>query len=120
MKKEFGNWWKHARKDLEKAEVLYDSKHFDGAAFFCQQGVEKALKALLIKKTASFPRIHDLTKLARLAKAPDDIIVLCARINPAYTAARYPDSPQQYTQEDCKQLLAESQVILIWIEEKLG
>ena len=40
MKKEVENWWKHAQKDLEKAEVLYDSKHFDGAAFFCQQSVE--------------------------------------------------------------------------------
>ena len=120
MKKEIENWWKHAQKDLEKAEVLYNSKHFDGAAFFCQQGVEKGLKALLIKTTASFPRTHDLTMLARLTKAPDNIITMCARINPAYTAARYPDSPLEYTREDCEKLRADSKVILKWIEEKLG
>lgn len=120
MKRESESWWKHAQRDLEKAKVLYNSKHFDGAAFFCQQAGEKALKALLIKITASFPKIHDLTKLARLAEAPSSVVTLCSSVNPAYTASRYPDFPIEYTAEECEQLIADSKVILKWIEERLS
>ncbi len=120
MRSETQNWWRHALADVEKAGVLYRSKHFDGAAFFCQQSVEKALKALLIETTAGFPRMHDLTKLARLTKAPMEIVSLCSKVSPAYTASRYPDSPIDYYQEDCEELLADCRVILKWIEEQLG
>ena len=99
--------------------MLYKNNHFDGATFFCQQAVEKALKALLIKKTGKFPKIHDLTKLARSNNAPKTIVVLCAKINLAYTTSRYPDSPKKYTKKECKLVLKYCQKVLEWIKKNL-
>lgn len=120
MRTEVENWWKQAAKDFEKAEVLYKSRHFDGTAFFCQQAIEKGLKGLLIQTTESFPKIHDLTRLAKLVEAPEKIRKLCSKINPAYTASRYPDSAEQYSEEDCEKLLTYSKAVLQWIERKLS
>jgi len=120
MRKETGSWLAQAKDDLDGAEFNFQGRRYSIAAFLCQQAIEKALKALLIETTASFPKIHDLTKLAKLSKAPANIVRLCSRVSPAYTASRYPDSPKQYSKEDCEKLLAESKVILKWIEEKLG
>ena len=61
MKEEVKRWLDKAKEDLEKAEVLLKSEHYDGAAFFSQQSAEKALKAIIIKRTNNFPKIHDLT-----------------------------------------------------------
>ena len=119
MRKEVQNWLDQAADDFDGAEFNFQGKRYSIAAFLCQQAVEKALKALLIEKTASFPRIHDLTRLARLVEAPKDIVTKCASISPAYTASRYPDSPKHYSKEDCEKLLAKSKVILKWTREKL-
>jgi len=119
MRKEAQNWFNQAEDDFDGAEFNYRGEKYYIAAFLCQQAFEKALKALLINETASFPKVHDLTRLARLARAPKDIITLCSKINPGYTASRYPDLPQQYFKEDCEELLADAKVILKWIKAKL-
>ena len=119
MRKEVQNWLDQAGDDFDGAEFNFHGRKYSIAAFLCQQAVEKALKALLIEQTASFPRIHDLTKLARLVEAPTDILTRCSRINPAYTASRYPDSPKQYSKQDCETLLADSKVVMKWIRENL-
>ena len=64
MRKETENWWKQALSDFHKAEVLYKSNDYDGVAFYCQQTVEKSLKALYITKfKKNPPKVHDLTLL---------------------------------------------------------
>jgi HEPN domain-containing protein len=120
MRKEAQNWLDQAADDFDGAEFNFQGKRYSIASFLCQQAVEKALKALLIEKTGNFPRIHDLTRLARLLEAPKDIVTRCSRITPAYTTSRYPDAPKQYSKEDCEKLLGDSKVVLKWIEEKLG
>jgi len=120
MRKEVQNWLDQAADDLDGAEFNFQGKRYSIAAFLFQQAVEKGLKALLIEQTASFPRIHDLTRLARLVEAPKDIVTRCSRINPAYTASRYPDTPKHYSKQDCETLLADSKVVLKWIKEKLA
>lgn len=104
MTPEAQNWFNRASEDLDGARFNFGGAKYSIAAFLCQQAVEKALKALLIKQTSSFPRIHDLTTLAKSARAPSKIVKLCAKITPAYTAARYPDAPQDYSKEDCEKL----------------
>ena len=120
MRKEVQNWLDQAADDFDGAEFNFGGKKYYIAAFFCQQAVEKALKALLIEKTARFPKVHDLMKLARLVEAPRDIVTRCSRINPAYIASRYPDIPKRYSKEDCEKLLADSKVVLNWIKERLA
>ena len=50
MKEEVKRWWNKAKDDLEKAKILFENKKYDGTVFFCQQSVEKGLKALSLKE----------------------------------------------------------------------
>lgn len=119
MKEEVKLWVEHSEKDLDTAEYLFEGKRYNEAAFFCQQSVEKALKALLLHKKGEFPRVHDLTNLARLVDAHQKIIELCAKLNPAYVATRYPDTPKRYSSQECNQLVGAAKEVLMWIKKNL-
>ena len=120
MKEEAKKWMEKAKRDLKTAKNSLKSKDYYAASFWCQQSAEKALKALLINRAGEFPKIHDLTKLARLANAPDSIIEVCAKINPAYTASRYPDAANEYTKEEVKSAVNYSNGVLKWIKKNLN
>ena len=120
MKEEIKKWMEQAREDYSTAKFNFEGKKYKSAAFWCQQCIEKAMKALLIKKTNNFPKIHDLTRLAKLNNAPIKIIELCAKINPAYIASRYPDSPKKYTEEECEQIIKYCEEVLAWTEKNLN
>ena len=59
---------KIAARDLETAKVLFEhSPHlYESIGFYCQQAVEKLLKATLAGSGIAFPRTHDLMRLADL------------------------------------------------------
>lgn len=58
--------------------------------------------------------------LARSANAPVNIVELCAKITPAYTAARYPDTPAKYSKADSEELLKYATEVLQWVTKRLG
>ena len=82
-------WLKQAKLDLRKAEVLFGSGNFDGVAFYSHQTVEKALKALLIKKTKSLIKIHDLVILGRKVNLSKDLLFRCEKLLRVDTESRY-------------------------------
>jgi HEPN domain-containing protein len=55
MRKEIENWWKQAKRDLITAEHCKDSGDYYACAFFCQQSIEKGLKALFLLKNKTNP-----------------------------------------------------------------
>lgn len=62
-------WVKKAKNDFKVAsQILRRRKDIipDAACFFCQQCVEKYLKARLLEAGIPFPRIHDLLVLLNL------------------------------------------------------
>ena len=120
MTEEIQNWLSQANEDLDGAQFNFTGGRYSIAAFMCQQAAEKALKAVLIKLTGNFPRIHDLTKLAKDAAAPAAVLECCAKITPAYTAARYPDIPTKYSREDCEKLLGDAEEVLKWARTNLS
>ncbi len=65
MHEEAKRWWEQAKDDFEKARILTENKKYDGAAFYCQQAVEKALKAVYIQQNQNLIRVHDLVFLAK-------------------------------------------------------
>lgn len=97
-------WLKFAERDLRSARKNYEIWEYHVSVFLAQQAVEKALKALHIKKTGDFPKIHDLTRLARMIDAPNEIVRLCAEITPAYTATRHPDVAGDFSREEVDEL----------------
>ncbi len=119
MREEISNWIRQVKEDLEKAQILFDNKKFDGTAFYCHQAVEKGLKGLLIKKTKEFPKIHDLVELAKLVNAPKQIIIDCGILNPHYIETRYPDLSRGYSKEDTHYFIKIANGIVRWIEKNL-
>ncbi|MBU3923445.1 MAG: HEPN domain-containing protein [Nanoarchaeota archaeon] len=117
---EVEKWINKADGDLRTAKYNLEGEMLDAAIFYSQQSAEKAFKALLIKKTSSFPWIHDLKKLAELVEAPDNIIELCSNVNPVYIISRYPNVDGEYSKEDAEEIIRFAEEVLEWIKEKLS
>lgn len=91
MEKETKAWWYKAKDDLEKAVILFKNKKYDGTVFFCQQSIEKGLKALSLKKNNRIKKIHDLVELGKEVNLPENLINYCKELTLAYIYSRYPD-----------------------------
>ncbi len=104
MKEETKQWVEQAEIDLTTAKHSLSSKDYYAASFWCQQAVEKALKALCIEKTNSFPKIHDLVRLGKLAGINEALLKNCERLAFVYIDTRYPTFTQdKYTQEESEE-----------------
>lgn len=69
MRKPTAAWLRDARDDVESAAILLDHGKHRGACFHRQQGVAKALKALLLERGRQPPRTHDLVELLHAVEA---------------------------------------------------
>jgi len=104
MKEEIKRWWRKAKDDLDKARILFKNKKYDGAAFFCQQSVEKGLKALYLKEKNRIKRVHDLVELGKDSNLPQNLIEYCKELNIKMISANF---------------LKFAKEILKWIEKRL-
>ena len=100
MRKEALTWWAKARRDVETAAYLSQGERYEEACFFCQQAVEKTLKAVLIARSGKIVKTHDLVFLAGLAKLPSNCKEPCKELTAVYIASRYPDSPEFSDEEE--------------------
>ena len=112
-------WLEKAMRDLKAAENSLKSKDYDWSCFQAQQSIEKGLKALNIKELKEIIKTHDLVLLARKINAPENIIILCSEINPAYTDTRYPETSKLYGKTDAEKALDKSKEIMKWIKTNL-
>jgi HEPN domain-containing protein len=125
MRKEIENWWKQGKNDLEKAKVLFKSKNFDGTSFFCQQAVEKTLKALILSKTKEKNiEGHSLVYLGKRAKLPKSFFSGLKKLSPQYFISRYPDVTEEvpyelYDEKLAKEFLDIAEEVIKWIEKQL-
>ncbi|MEW6033029.1 MAG: HEPN domain-containing protein [Bacillota bacterium] len=68
---EVREWFSQSEYDLGSAEAMFDSGRYTYAVFMCHLAVEKALKGLVVQRTAKAPpRTHNLVQLVGLAQ-PD-------------------------------------------------
>ncbi len=112
-------WLKKAKEDLKAAGNSLKSKDYGWSCFQSQQAVEKALKALYIKKYKRLLKVHDLVLLAKKIDAPKEIINYCNKINPSYIDTRYLDTLRVYIEDDAKNILNLASMVLKWIEKNL-
>ena len=118
MKEEVKRWWIFAKDDLRKAHDNFNIGNYDLSSFLCQQAVEKALKAVLIKKTNEYPKIHDLVMLGNLADLDKNLLKYCEKLTFVYTETRYPDaSYRKYSKEESETDITIAEEILTWIEK---
>ncbi len=95
MRREVLLWLRAAWEDLEDAELMLERGHWFRAAFFAQQAVEKALKALYpLLAGAEPPRLHSVTKLYRGLRErgfqlPGELEDKLYMLNKYYAVTRY-------------------------------
>ncbi len=62
-------WEERARYDLDTARAMLGSGRHLYVLFCGQQAIEKAIKAVIVRKTGEFPpRVHNLLRLAEVAE----------------------------------------------------
>ena len=83
-------WLDAARRDLDIARLLLSHGHWDASAFHSHQAAEKALKAVQIRRSKRFDRIHDIAALCRSVDAPPALTEHAALLRAYYTGGRYP------------------------------
>lgn len=111
-------WFGYAEEDYSAAERLVDS-HPTIAAYHAHQAAEKGLKALQIDQEGDYERTHDLVRLYHQLDVPAEFRSVLEDLNPADTAARYPDAPD-VTIEQLEQVLNDVQDLLTWIQRRLS
>jgi HEPN domain-containing protein len=88
MKLATREWVKKAENDFKVAsQILHRRKDIvpDAASFFCQQCVEKYLKARLVEAGIAFPRTHDLLQLLNLCVSVEPLWSAYAKVVDAMT-----------------------------------
>ncbi len=120
-------WFTHANRELETAQLLYDLQgHTDAVAYHMQQTIEKYLKGYLVLNGKEPPWIHELdTLLKKIEKISPGLyqpfIELCEKATQFYVEGRYPPGPpMEYTREEIKTDLALTYQLVEMIRERAG
>ena len=123
--KEFDMWWNQAMEDLDTAQVNSKAKKYYAAILFCQQSIEKALKALWLKeKSEDLPFIHDLNLLGKKLNLPEKFFATLKELTSSYTETRYPDSSniipsKKFSKKDAAKYVKNSKMVIKWIKERI-
>ena len=105
-------WLSKAADDLRACDVDLDAVPplLEDALFHCQQAVEKALKAFLIRHSQPFRRTHDIAELAVLCVALDSsveaVVVPAAPLTEYNSAFRYPDTREDPSRQEADEARA--------------
>ncbi|MCK5149825.1 HEPN domain-containing protein [Candidatus Pacearchaeota archaeon] len=121
---EFKKWMKQAEADLDVAEYNLKGKLYYVCANYSQQVVEKALKALLIKKKKKLIKTHSITKMAKELNLPNKLIFKISELEPVHLESKYPDFStklpfEEYEEKDVIEFLNTAEEVLTWVKEKL-
>jgi HEPN domain-containing protein len=117
--KEVKKWMEKAEHDLNTARINLQQKIYDASAFFCQQAVEKALKALYIKKFRRLFKTHDLYLLGKRLDLPKELLEVCDEISSLYVETRYPDSYAEFNKEKVSKTIQKAKEVIKWVKKKI-
>jgi HEPN domain-containing protein len=99
-------WLNRARSNLALASAQGEGVYLEDLCFNAQQAVEKAIKALLIRRHVEFPYVHDiaelLTVLEQAGQELPQVIRQAERLTRFAVFTRYPGiappiRPEEYT-----------------------
>jgi HEPN domain-containing protein len=120
------SWAEQSQYDLETARAMLESGRHLYVLFCCQQSVEKALKALIVRQTGGFPpRIHNLVQLAESAGV--ETLVerrrFLGELTAYYIQSRYPEEIRRLgstiRREVAEETLKKTEVEIQWLLSRL-
>lgn len=92
-------WIESSTHDLDVAETLLQNKKYDWCLFIAHLVIEKILKAFYVRNIGELPpRIHDLARLADMAKVEfdEDTLEFLDAVNTFNISTRYPDEKLKF------------------------
>lgn len=126
MKDKVKYWTELSDYDYDTAIAMYTTGRYLYVGFMCHQSIEKILKAYfnnLYNDVA--PYTHNLTHLAKKTelydKLPENLLDFLDVLEPLNIESRYPAYKEKLmkslTQERCKLILDNTQILKLWITE---
>ncbi|MDD3927941.1 MAG: HEPN domain-containing protein [bacterium] len=117
-------WMKRAQSNLVRArQPKPEEVFFEDLVFDIQQSVEKALKALLLKKGIRFRFVHDIAELLTLLEqnevALPDEIRAAADLTDYAVQARYPGPFEPVSENEYTTALDIANAVLAWVTKQL-
>jgi len=116
------HWAEQSEYDLDTARAMLASNRYLYVLFCCQQAVEKALKAIIVSRTATLPpRIHNLVRLAEEAGIvkPVERTHFLGELSAYYIQSRYPEDirglASTVTREMAGETLASTEEMISWL-----
>lgn len=129
MGNRYRDWLRQAEADLRHARHAVTSRDFEWSCFAAQQGAEKALKALFLRRSLEAWG-HTLTALiGRLPESdtPSPTLVDCAKVlDKHYIPTRYPNgfdsgAPTDfYTSDEAETAILCAEAILEFCRRQIG
>jgi HEPN domain-containing protein len=119
------DWLRRARSDLALAKQPKPlDALWEDLCFHAQQGTEKAIKGVLVRRGIEFPKTHDVRSLLSLLEANGEAIEEkiweAADLTTYAHETRYPGLYDTVTEEDYKQALAVCERVVAWAEALLA
>ena len=113
-----------ARSNLALARIQSESVYLEDLCFNAQQAVEKALKALLIKRRVEFPYVHDIARLLSLLEEAGqpipDPVRQAERLTRFAAFTRYPGVAPPISGDEYVEAVECAQLFLRWAEGLVG
>jgi len=127
MRQEIMNWWLQAQRDVLTAGHSLQSKDYYACVFWCQQALEKGLKAMIMHtKRVSIRElsVHSLATLGVYAKVPQKFRLFLRNVSSEYYLSRYPDASEAvpytlYNDADAREILHQAQEVMQWLATHL-
>ena len=123
MKPETADWVEVAESDLRAARVVLDEGLFQQAVFYCQQSIEKLLKAIWTETRGSgtHPRTHNLVKLAKRLRLdiPPQWRNLVVDLTDQIFPSRYPEAGWRYNQAVAEEYYNVTEELFAWLRQQL-
>jgi HEPN domain-containing protein len=128
MRTEVKVWQEQAKADILTAEANLQTKRYYASVFFCQQAVEKALKAYLLRKTHNpqAPEMfsHSLIYIAKTCRLPERFHSFLRDLTSEYVNTRYPTAAEEppevlYDRTIASGTLASAKEVVEWIDKQL-
>jgi HEPN domain-containing protein len=116
-------WLGRARSSLIKARGRQAGVYLEDLCFDAQQAAETAITAVLIRRGAAFPSVHDLALvLALLERAGEPAPVEvqeAARLTRFAVAGRYPGVGEPVTEAEYERAVGIAEAVVAWAEQAL-
>jgi len=128
MRSEVKTWWERAKADLDTAEANLVTKRHYASVSFCQQAVEKALRAYVLNKAHNLqaPEMfgHSLIYLGIACRLPEQFHSFLRDLTSEYVNTRYPTAAEEppealYDRTTASRTLSSAKEVLEWIGKHL-